>query len=56
MSIFKGRYLLHFSEEYAYLDSDTQKKKALGAKRHHRGDYPDLKAALFVARSTKRPD
>jgi hypothetical protein len=36
---------------YAFLkiriDGDTRKKKAIGAKRHYKGDYLDLKATLF---------
>jgi hypothetical protein len=43
----QGQISSTLSEKYAYLDSDTRKKKALGAKRHYKGDYPDFEAALF---------
>jgi hypothetical protein len=43
----QGQISSMLSEKYIYLDSDTQKKITLSAKRHYRGDYPDLEAALF---------
>jgi hypothetical protein len=43
----QGQISSVLSEKYAYLDSDTRKKKALSAKRHYKGDYPDLEAAIF---------
>lgn len=35
------------STDYAYLDDDTRKPSQLGSKRHYKGDWPELDAALF---------
>jgi hypothetical protein len=43
----QGQISSMLSKKYVHLDSDTQKKMTLGAKRHYKGDYPDLEAALF---------
>ena len=43
----QGQISIILSNKYAYLDSTNMKPKDLAAKRHYKGDYPDLEAALF---------
>lgn len=43
----QGQISTILSHKYTYLDSTNIKPKDLAARRHYKGDYPDLEAALF---------
>jgi hypothetical protein len=43
----QGQISKILSDKYAYLDTTNMKPKDLAAKRHYKGDFPDLEAALF---------
>jgi hypothetical protein len=45
--ITQGQISFALSSQFAHLDSNNQKPGKLGAKRHYKGDWPELEGALY---------
>ncbi len=43
----QGQISQILSDKYSYLDDDNRRATELGARRHYKGEWPELEATLF---------